>query len=206
MQFQQPDTIIPELFKPQALNRYSYVYNRPNNLSDPSGHCGEGSVPSEGISQEQHDWSCALRDEALRVSEQVHNGSITDNVEGLARVVEFAVPHYQKRANILGASVVISEDKRSLAYDLGVVLGGLEYLGDEQAPRTVLENHGGLGGLIADLRSGDTSIIDVLGEVGGAVINSCRGTDSSYGRLCQYYTGFDAFGTSGFRKEYYERG
>jgi RHS repeat-associated protein len=33
-----PDTIIPDYSNPQSLNRYSYVYNRPLELTDPSGH------------------------------------------------------------------------------------------------------------------------------------------------------------------------
>jgi RHS repeat-associated protein len=40
MQFQQPDTVIPNLYNPQSLNRYSYVSNSPINLVDPSGHYG----------------------------------------------------------------------------------------------------------------------------------------------------------------------
>jgi RHS repeat-associated protein len=39
-EFIQPDSIIPDQFNPQALNRYSYVYNNPINKSDPDGHCG----------------------------------------------------------------------------------------------------------------------------------------------------------------------
>jgi hypothetical protein len=34
----QPDSIVPEPGNPQALNRYSYVYNSPLNYTDPSGH------------------------------------------------------------------------------------------------------------------------------------------------------------------------
>jgi len=37
--FIQPDTIIPDASNPQAWNRYSYVFNRPISLNDPSGHC-----------------------------------------------------------------------------------------------------------------------------------------------------------------------
>ncbi len=37
--FLQPDTIVPELGNPQALNRYSYVLNNPLRYNDPSGHC-----------------------------------------------------------------------------------------------------------------------------------------------------------------------
>jgi RHS repeat-associated protein len=36
--FIQPDTIVPSAISPQSWNRYSYVYNDPVGLSDPSGH------------------------------------------------------------------------------------------------------------------------------------------------------------------------
>lgn len=36
--FIQPDTIIPEPYNPQTLNRYSYCDNNPLNYTDPSGH------------------------------------------------------------------------------------------------------------------------------------------------------------------------
>jgi len=37
--FTQPDTLIPDSNNPQALNRFSYVMNRPINYNDPTGHC-----------------------------------------------------------------------------------------------------------------------------------------------------------------------
>ena len=36
--FTQADTIIPDLYNPQTLNRYSYVTNNPLRYTDPSGH------------------------------------------------------------------------------------------------------------------------------------------------------------------------
>lgn len=39
--FLSADSIVPDLRNPQSLNRYSYVYNRPLNLVDPTGHWGE---------------------------------------------------------------------------------------------------------------------------------------------------------------------
>ncbi|MCX6879879.1 MAG: FG-GAP-like repeat-containing protein [Verrucomicrobia bacterium] len=37
-QFVSPDSIVPDPENPQALNRYSYVYNDPLNNTDPTGH------------------------------------------------------------------------------------------------------------------------------------------------------------------------
>jgi RHS repeat-associated protein len=37
--FSQPDTIVPNLYDPQAWNRYSYALNNPIRYNDPSGHC-----------------------------------------------------------------------------------------------------------------------------------------------------------------------
>ena len=36
--FQQPDSIIPNLYNPQSLNRFSYVGNNPIKRKDPTGH------------------------------------------------------------------------------------------------------------------------------------------------------------------------
>ncbi len=37
--FVSADTIVPDAANPQSLNRYTYVFNQPTNLTDPSGHC-----------------------------------------------------------------------------------------------------------------------------------------------------------------------
>jgi RHS repeat-associated protein len=36
--FTQPDSIVPNTLNSQSLNRYSYVFNRPIIMNDPSGH------------------------------------------------------------------------------------------------------------------------------------------------------------------------
>lgn len=38
MHFVQPDTLIPDIYNPQALNRFSYVNNNPIRYNDPTGH------------------------------------------------------------------------------------------------------------------------------------------------------------------------
>lgn len=50
--FVSPDTIVPNPYNPQDLNRYTYVTNNPLTFSDPTGHCwwqpGSGNAPCPG--------------------------------------------------------------------------------------------------------------------------------------------------------------
>jgi len=48
MQFVQPDTLIPDLYNPQSLNRYSYVNNNPIRYNDPTGHVFEEGTGGVG--------------------------------------------------------------------------------------------------------------------------------------------------------------
>ncbi len=47
--FISPDTIVPEPGNPQALNRYSYVNNRPTVLIDPTGHVAHPNCQGAGV-------------------------------------------------------------------------------------------------------------------------------------------------------------
>ncbi|WP_255350263.1 RHS repeat-associated core domain-containing protein [Methanosarcina sp. 2.H.T.1A.6] len=42
--FVQPDTLLPDPYNPQALNRYSYALNNPVKYTDPSGHYVETAI------------------------------------------------------------------------------------------------------------------------------------------------------------------
>jgi RHS repeat-associated protein len=43
--FPQPDSILPNVFEPQALSRYTYVNNNSTNFTDRTGHFGGGVMP-----------------------------------------------------------------------------------------------------------------------------------------------------------------
>jgi hypothetical protein len=111
---------VPDGQNPQQFNRFSFVTNNPLKYTDPTGYCGEGSTPGEDVSQEHHDLLCKLHDEALRLSELVRNGELTD-VEALAMLMDFAAPSYQYPA---------WSDTRGFVFDLGIVVGGLEIRGN----------------------------------------------------------------------------
>jgi RHS repeat-associated protein len=42
--FTQPDSVIPSVYNPQSLNKYSYVKNNPYKYIDPSGHFSIGAM------------------------------------------------------------------------------------------------------------------------------------------------------------------
>jgi RHS repeat-associated protein len=47
--FPQPDSIVPNVYEPQELSRYTYVSNNPTNYTDPTGHFGAGGFPGIDI-------------------------------------------------------------------------------------------------------------------------------------------------------------
>jgi RHS repeat-associated protein len=47
--FIQPDSIVPSLYNPQSLNRFSYTINNPINYNDPDGHCAPACTVVAGI-------------------------------------------------------------------------------------------------------------------------------------------------------------
>jgi len=57
--FVQPDPIVPEPGKPQALNRYSYGMNNPLRFADPTGHQGV-CVQGICVDPRQVDWQQGL--------------------------------------------------------------------------------------------------------------------------------------------------
>lgn len=45
--FSQPDTVVPNGFNPQDLNRYSFEKNNPYKINDPTGHVGRATIDDE---------------------------------------------------------------------------------------------------------------------------------------------------------------
>ena len=53
--FVSPDSIIPDIYNPQSLNRYSYVLNNPLKYTDPTGHQGSSVLPRFGFMPPYYD-------------------------------------------------------------------------------------------------------------------------------------------------------
>ncbi|MBI4786262.1 MAG: hypothetical protein HY782_04360 [Chloroflexi bacterium] len=47
--FIQPDPLIPNLYNPQSLNRYSYARNNPLRYNDPTGYAEIGDAGGGGM-------------------------------------------------------------------------------------------------------------------------------------------------------------
>ncbi|KKH47873.1 RHS repeat domain-containing protein [Methanosarcina sp. 1.H.A.2.2] len=53
--FVQPDTMLPDPYNPQALNRYSYALNNPVKYTDPSGHIVDTALDAAFILMDLND-------------------------------------------------------------------------------------------------------------------------------------------------------
>lgn len=93
--FISADSIVPDELNPQALNRYSYVYNTPTNYTDPSGH-----VP---VSQEELDCKCFI--EEITVGGPAEQPSEPD---GLYADVPYDLPHLATSVNSCPVSSCLS--------------------------------------------------------------------------------------------------
>jgi RHS repeat-associated protein len=70
--FISPDSIVPNLYNPQALNRYAYVLNNPVRYNDPSGHKVCEDVDANG--------KCT-GDKIARLLDYVHKNILNDKGE-----------------------------------------------------------------------------------------------------------------------------
>jgi RHS repeat-associated protein len=53
--FVQPDTMLPDPYNPQALNRYAYALNNPVKYTDPSGHYVESAIDIAFLAMDLND-------------------------------------------------------------------------------------------------------------------------------------------------------
>ncbi len=87
--FAQPDSIMPNPYNPQSLNRYSYTLNNPVRYTDPTGHCvpeecggAYGDVDDEGPSMEE--LFEAYQKVQKEADPEAYRGTLKEYLQGVA--------------------------------------------------------------------------------------------------------------------------
>jgi RHS repeat-associated protein len=125
--FVQPDSIIPHVFDPQSLNRYTYVYNNPLKNTDPSGHSSQSELDEaarrlgEMTGKDWGNYAQAAHDFGIRGYEIQTAG----NIAGISDVAH-------KTGNIADAYVNLVPNIAEMGVGLAVSAGAREVV--EHAP------------------------------------------------------------------------
>jgi RHS repeat-associated protein len=188
--FLSADTVVPGAMNPQALNRYSYVYNRPTGLTDPSGHEPIGCYNSNGtICADQGDRLWQGHETQMK---RINTGGITSVAKQLYnefskaiyRTVspDFAVIGLGANASISNGSVEMlldfTRNEASYFYATGYLSGtdafaanGYRYAGwgwkGERYPDSLSNAYSGAAMSISGGFSGEIIGVSVVGSVGG---------------------------------------
>ncbi|AKB28468.1 hypothetical protein MSSIT_1749 [Methanosarcina siciliae T4/M] len=134
--FVQPDTMLPDPYNPQALNRYSYVLNNPVKYTDPSGHYVETAIDVAFLAMDINDirtgnadkWTyiglatdvvCAALPVATggRLGVQALEETVThaDNVGDLFKLLDKTADAEKKVDNVIDSGKIVNKiDKRML--------------------------------------------------------------------------------------------
>jgi len=114
MQFQSPDTVIPDLYNPLDLNRYGYARYNPLKYTDPTGHVPVGDIYG-------HSSRDLLRFQNLRLKDDVER-----TLQNYARQVANALANMLNRVNrymyYSGETASLSKYSSDAAFDF--VYGG----------------------------------------------------------------------------------
>jgi RHS repeat-associated protein len=80
--FLSADTIVPDPQNPQSFNRYSYVENRPLNMTDVTGHCGADFTEAGEMDQALYEQCLDLRD--------FLEGQYSIDIDGIWKFIELS--------------------------------------------------------------------------------------------------------------------
>lgn len=128
--FTQADTLIPDVYNPQALNRYSYCYNNPLKYEDPDGHIpllataligatigaigyGGYSAITQYVRTGQVDWN--------DVGKSIVVGAVTGGLIGLTCGIGVAVAGTGSTSSIAAVIIIDSHASAGAAVASGVV-------------------------------------------------------------------------------------
>ena len=124
--FLSADTIVPEPGRPQAHNRYAYVYNGPLALIDPAGHCGTtpaGQPVCDSSSSTQSALTVApvsFGPSPTYMEAPTHSSGPT------YAILEFMMPGYIETRSKVYSQISLSEIALATGADFGPLRGGVE--------------------------------------------------------------------------------
>jgi RHS repeat-associated protein len=185
----QPDSIVPEPGNPQALNRYSYVYNSPLNFTDPSGHAAVCMCDGIGIGGLYRAYYSGSYGQAAKADARLH--------QQLERFFEAntsydvstsALPDHDKAAAALVQADVISGQWREA--NLPGIADAVESF---DIGNVTLQGGFGVSGFVGAGIRGDGSLaIDGQGGIAFTLAFGGGGYSAAGGGVGPYFTVYDA--------------
>lgn len=201
-QFTQPDTVIPNAYNPQALNRYAYAYNNPLKYIDPSGHepvtseYGTVDSVSTKMSQIRQSLGDSATDADLyramanyySTSVELDNGQVDAlyRVEGVSRYVYTEGKGSLDMKHVFGAAADAAEQGSLKTFARGYGLEGSQLFGigasSGKVPGSGNQQYSGF--TIEDIPSNYVGIKMQRNSDGGSALDAENSFDnlmSSYG-------------------------
>jgi RHS repeat-associated protein len=141
--FTQPDSIIPSVYNPQSLNKYSYVMNNPYKYIDPSGHSALSDI-----------WNAVVT---------VHTG-VQDTIDFLGDTLPISGDFSDAYAQVTGKTFFSQQEltPEELDFNAAIIMVPLLTGGQSRAAQKTID---GIGDGYSATKKAFNSGMDFVGDV-----------------------------------------